>query len=267
MMSDINELTLKDILGYHKADTIEKLDEFIKDGFHIISCDASYKDKAGTCSVQIRNGGKENKIKNKSFVAVGPNEAEILSILHGIREAKNIKSIKRAIFANDNLQAVSFVVGGYNPQQENIKKAVAKVKAELENLGFPYEFALVRSKVNRKVDKSAKKHLTKREAEIKSNIEKRIKKVNEIKGRSKILKCIKTSEEEFIVLSSNSNSEYVVNLENLYCTCPNWKNKWGNKEAHTIFSRALPCKHMCKAAELNGQDIFAIFKSQIFRRR
>ena len=266
-MIKLNELTWKEILGYHKANTIEELNEFIKRGFHIVECDASYKDKAGTCSIRIRNGGKENKTKNKKFVAVGPNEAEIISILHGIREAKNIKSIQKAIFANDNLQAVSLVVGGYNPQQENIKKAVGKVKIELAKLDFPYEFALVRSKVNRKVDKSAKKHLIKREAEIKSNIEKRIKKVQRAKERCKGLKCIKTSKDKFLVYSSNSDSEYIVDIENLYCTCPSWKNNWGNKEAHTIFSRALPCKHMCRAAELDGQDIFEIFKSQIFRRR
>jgi len=265
-MVKLNELTWKDILGYHKP-SVEELKEFVNQGFHIISCDASYKDGVGTCSIQIKNGGKDNTIKNKSFTAIGPNEAEMKSLLHGIREAKNCKSIKKALFTNDNLQAVSFVVGSYKPRQENIKKAVAKVKRELENLSFPFEFALVRSKVNKKVDKSAKKYLTKREAEIKSNIEKRIKKVNEIIERSKTLNCIKTSEGEFIVLSSNSNSEYVVNLENLYCTCPYWKNNWSNKEAHTIFSRALPCKHMCKVAELNEQNIFEIFKSQIFRRR
>jgi len=265
-MVKLNELTWKELLGYHMLNAAE-LEEFILQGFHIISCDASYREKVGTCSIQIRNEGKENTIKDKSFVAIGPNEAEIKSILHGIREAQKCKSIKKALFTNDNRQAVNFVTGGYTPKQDNIKKSVEKVKLELSKLSFPYEFALVRSKVNRKVDNSAKKHLTKMEAKIKLKIEKRINEVHETINRSNELNCIKTSECEFVVSSSNLDSNYTVNLESPYCTCPNWEKRWGNKGRGTIFSRALPCKHMCKASEFSGQDIFQIFRNQIFNRK
>lgn len=265
-MVRLDVLTWKDLLGYHRPDA-EELEKFVQKGFHIISCDASYRNGAGTCSIQIKNGGKENTMKNNSFTAIGPNEAEMKSILHGIREAQKCKSIKKALFTNDNLQAVSLVTGSYTPRQENIKRAMDKITVELAKLNMPYEFALVRSKVNRKVDKGAKKHLTKREAEIKANIEKRIKKVHEIIERCKELKCIKTTDKGFLVYSSNSDSEYTVDIENLCCTCPYWKNNWSDKSAGAIWSRALPCKHMCKAAEFGGLDIFEIFKGQIFRRK
>jgi hypothetical protein len=266
-MVKLNELTWKDIFGYHKFDTHDELNNFVNGEYHIVSCDASYKNCAGTCSIQVTKSKKNKKIKNKKFVAFGPNEAEMLAILHGIREVKNLKSVQKVLFTNDNRQAVSFVAGTYTARQDNIKKVLEKIKKELVSAPFSYEFALVRSKVNKQVDKSAKKYLTKKEEEIKLNIEKRVKKVQEAVERSKNLNCIKTTENEFLVSSSNSDSNYIVNFENLYCTCPNWKNKWGNKETSTIFSRALPCKHMCKVAEYSRKDIFEIFKSQIFRRK
>jgi len=264
-MVKLNELTWKDFFGYHKPDE-EELNNFIKEGYHIVSCDASYKNGIGTCSIQIRNGGKENTIKNKSFNAIGPNESEIRSILQGIREAKKCKSIKKALFTNDNLPAISFVTGGYTPKQKNIVSIIEKVKEEIKKLLFPYEFALVRGKVNRRVDKSAKKYLTRREGDIEIKIKKRIDRVNRAIERSKNLGCIKVSESEFVV-SSSPNRSYVVNLKELGCTCPFWTNKWGGKEKSTIFSRALPCKHLCKAGETSNQNILDIFHSQIFRRK
>lgn len=264
-MVKLDEITWKDILGYYEAKEIAELDRFVKDGFHIVSCDASYRNKIGTCSIQINNGGKENTIKNKSFSAIGPNESEIKAILHGIREAKNNKSIKKALFTNDNYQAINFVIGNLTPSQENIKKCVQKVKKELEGLKIPFEFALVRSKVNKKVDKSAKKHLKKKEEEIEKIIKGRIKKIQEAISRSLDLEC-KLNINAYLVKSSNSNKWYNVNLNDLHCDCPQWENKWGGKKAQTIFSRALPCKHMCKAANFGKLDIFEIFKGQIFRR-
>ena len=211
-MVQLKSLTWKDIFGYHKFDTLDELNNFVKGEFHVVSCDASYKNCAGACSIQITKGNKENTIKNKKFVAFGPNQAEMLAILHGIREIKACKSVKKVLFTNDNRQSVSFVTGSYTARQDNIKNVLEKIKKELIDAPFSYEFALVRSKVNRKVDNSAKKYLTKREEEIKSNIEKRIKKVQESIKNSKVLNCIKTTEKEFLVPSSNSNSNYIVNL-------------------------------------------------------
>lgn len=264
-MVKLKELTWKDLFGYHKLDS-EELEKFVENGFHIVSCDASYKGGVGTCSIQVRNGGKENVMKNFSFTASGPNEAEIKSIFYAIREVKNLKSVKKSLFVNDNYYAVSLVSGNFKPKQNNIIKSIEKVNLELSKLNIPYEFALVRGKVNRKVDKGARKYFNKKEKEIALNIQKRIDKVRKRISAGKYLKCIKTSETEFLV-SSSTNSSYVVNLEDLYCTCPAWEKKWKNKGSLIIALRALPCKHMCRVADFSGLDVFEIFRKQIFRRR
>lgn len=164
------------------------------------------------------------------------------------------------------MQAINFVVGNYKPKQRNIFDAVEKVKNELKEAPFHFEFILVRSKVNRIVDNSAKKYYKKRDAEISARINKRIASVLKLKERGQCLECKNQSNQIFHVKSSSSDIWYTVNLKNLSCTCPYWTSNWSGKNIPTILTRALPCKHMCRATEFGGLNIFDIFRSQIFRR-
>jgi hypothetical protein len=267
LKTSLKEISWKDILGYYEINKIEELDIFLDQGFHILSCDASYRKQIGTCSIQIRKKGKENTVKDVSFTAIGPVESEIKSILHGIREVQKCKSIKKILLTNDNYCAINLVVGNFNPIKSNIINSVNKVKKELKKLTVPYEVAWVRSKVNRKVDKSAKSYLKKTEEEKEKTIKERIIGIHKSQDRGKDLECNAGGEHVFFVKSSNSDVLYVVDFDKISCTCPSWEKKWGDKEKHTIYSRALPCKHMCKAAEFGELDIFEIFRGQIFRRK
>ncbi|MBU0958511.1 MAG: hypothetical protein KKB31_01070 [Nanoarchaeota archaeon] len=262
----LNEMTWKDIFGYHKVDTAEELNPFFEQGYHIVSCDASYRESVGTCSVQIKGKDKEYKVKDKPFSAIGPVESEILSILHGVREVQKNKSAKKVLFTNDNVSAINLVLGNHDRKQNHIIRAVDKVRNELSKLTIPYEFAQVKSKVNKKVDKSAKRKLKSRETVIEKRIRERKDKISKVQERAQNLEC-KQDGTNYLVKSSNSETWYAVNLDILSCSCPYWKNNWSKKPEGAKWTRATPCKHMCRAADFGSQNILEIFRSQVFRRK
>ncbi|MBU0760522.1 MAG: hypothetical protein KJ858_02420, partial [Nanoarchaeota archaeon] len=236
------ELNWKELFGYHEFTDRKESDAFLKKGFHVVDCDASYKEFVGSCSIQIRSMKKENKIKSRPFTAIGPNESEMMAILHGIREAKKIKGIKKALFTNDNNFAIDVIVGNSRPSRENIKKAASKIKKELSDVCFEYEFARVKGKVNSRVDRHAKKELKKKEIDIDKLIESRIKRVLTAQSKAKNLECKQKTELIYAVKSEDSDKWYDVNLDSLSCSCPYWKNNWSKKPEGAKWTRATPCK-------------------------
>src|SRR3989344_2748242 len=216
---------------YEEIEHSEDLNKFIEEGFHIIHCDASYEDGIGACSVQIRNSGeKERKIKSRSFSTLGPVEAEMRSVLHGIREAKKTKSIRKALFTNDNYNVINLIVGNHTPRKSHIIKTTNKVKEALGELNFPYNFAWVRSKINKKVDREAKRVLKRKEKAVELRVEKRKEQIIFQIEKSKNLKY-EFKEGKHFVKSEKYENWYESNLENLFCSCAFWKNKSSRTES------------------------------------
>lgn len=269
MVVALKEIEWEKILGYYDiGDDYEQIEKFLDDGWTIVHCDASYKNRWGSCSVQIKKKNREYAIKKYKFRSRGPNHSESKSIVYGLRELQKIKGVKKAIILNDNYYAVNLAVGNFSPRKPHIKRVVGELENEKEKLDCDLHFGKVKSKINKKVDKSAKRVLKKKEAEIKDKIEERINSIKmNIEKSKKLTEYKKIDNNSVEIKSENSEKWYTVHFYPVpSCSCPWWSNNWDKKELKIIKSRALPCKHMCKAAEVLGINIFDIFRKQIFRR-
>ncbi len=260
------------IYNYHNiGEDRKQIQEFLDAGFYIVQCDAShhYDTKRGSASVGITApDGKEYTLKDSTFKSPGPYYAEMKSIVYGLREIQKIKKeIKNTLLLNDNFYAVNFAAGNFTPKKPHIKQVTSEIMTELEKIGFGVQLGLVRSKVNRKVDKSAKKTLKSKEKEIDKRIEKRVQEV--LKNIEKGKAFENYTIVESIVSLKDPNSDYWFNvIFEPYPACTGywWRQKWEPKGEQIIRARALPCSHMCRAAELLGLNIFDVFRKQIFRR-
>lgn len=260
---------MREALGYqYIGKNTERLQEFLDEGFTIVKCDASYKDSVGSSSVSIEKKDKSYKPKHRTFKAQGPVHAELTAILHGIRAVQNIKHTDKVLVVNDNVSAVSLASGGFTPQKSYIKEVVEKIGEVQEEAPAYIAYGWVRSKVTKKVDKAAKRTLRTKEEEINERIEKRIKDVEKKRKKSRALSEYRVLDQSSVRIKSEKSSYwYLVSFDSVpSCSCYWWKHNWGNKDEKIVKARSLPCKHMCKAAEVLGFDIFEIFKRQIFRR-
>ncbi len=252
------------IFNYYEAKTKKELKPFINQGYTILSCDASYKKRLGACSTLIINNQKKYVIQNKSFIAKGPVESELKSILFGLRRLEKLAISGKILVTNDNYYAINFAAGNFTPKIPYIAKVTKSITKVISQLNQDIKFCLVRSKVNKSVDKAAKQELKIKESNCERKINERIKRVNAAKDRAINLryKVLKTHVE---VQSDTSGETYVVTLDPISCSCNYWSRQWANKESKIIKARALPCKHICKAAEAMNRDIFQLFRRPIFR--
>lgn len=271
-MIELDEHVHYRIFNYHKIGVDrEKIQEFLDAGFYIVQCDAShnYDTNRGSASVGITApNGKEYTPKDFTFKSPGPNYAEMKSIVYGLREIQKIKKeIGNILLLNDNYYAVNFAAGNFNAEKPHIKEVTSEIMAELEKIGFGVQIGLVRSKVNRKVDKSAKKTLKAKEKEIEKRIEKRVQGVLKNIEKGKAFENYTVNGN--LVTLKDLRSDYWFNVSfEPYPSCTGywWRLNWEPKGEKIIRARALPCAHMCRAAELLGLNIFDIFRKQIFRR-
>jgi len=237
----------------------ELIKDFKNKGYAIVRCDASYKGKLGTCSISIETKNKRYKTTKKNFRAKGSTRAELKSIYYSLRRLRNL-NLENVLILNDNEYAVSLASGLYKPQ--TTRKICSKINKELENLRKNIKFGLVRSKLNRKVDLSAKKQLRKYQKDQLEKRKKRIERVNRMIVKGQKYSCKKVNG-KFLV-TTESGRDYSVSLDDLpACTCYYWHKNWANKTEKIVKSKALPCSHICCAAEFSGKDIFEIFEHQI----
>lgn len=190
------------------------------------------------------------------------------SIVYGLREIQKIrKDVDNILVLNDNYFAINLAVGNFNPEKTHIKNVTSEIAEEIEKIEYNVQFGLVRSKINRKVDKSAKKTLKSKEKEIDERIENRVKKIlrNIEKGKNFIEYEVNNGT---VRLKDPKSSFWFEVTFNPYpnCNCYWWKHNWQNKGEKIINARAMPCAHMCRAAEILELNIFDIFRKQIFRR-
>lgn len=261
-----------DVLNYYPiGDDKEILRKFREDGFYILQCDASYdaKIRRGTAAIVIKSpDGREYKPRSFKFKSCGPVHAEIKSIVYGLREIKKIRQdIKKVLILNDNKYAIKLVAGNWSPQREYIKSAIKEVHTELKNIKCEVRLGHVRSRLNRRVDRRAKKKLRKVREEVDERIAKRIEKIVKNIEKGKQFKEYEVEDSNTVKLKDpGSNYWFIVKFEPYpSCTCYWWSKNWGNKGEYVIRTRALPCSHMCRAAELLGKNIFHIFRKQIWR--
>ncbi len=252
---------------FHIGDNAGMINSFLDLGYSVVHCDASYRDGIGTASIYIENTGRQYAIQKTTFRSKGPVYAEMMAMIHALRRIKQMKTIDRALLVNDNLYSVFLAAGCYTPRKDHIKAAVQNFNDEKAQVLFPVELGWVRSKITKKVDKAAKREMKSKEIEIRDKIEKRKEKVLQTIRKAKALNNFTVEDDSVKIRSEKSNRWYAISFSPIpTCTCAWWRNKWGNKEDFIIKARALPCKHMCKAAEVLEEDIFAIFERQIFRR-
>ena len=258
----------EEVLGFQDiGDDVTKLNDFLERDYFIVRCDASYKKGVGSCSIQIEKKDRQYAIKNHTFTSKGPVYSEIKAIVYGLKELGKIKNVKKTLIINDSYYAINFAVGNFKPQKPHIKEIVDKLKEEKNKLNCELEFGWVKSKINRRVDRIAKKTLREKEEEIKNRIDKRINHIKNNIEKAKNLQVYKKIDKTVLVKSEKTEKWYEVKFDPYpSCSCQWWKKNWGNKDIKIIKSRALPCKHMCKAAEILKIDIFEVFKRQIFRR-
>ena len=261
------------IYNYHRiGKDFIKIQDFLDSGFYVVQCDAShnYNTKRGSASVIIKTpSGKEYKPRNFTFKSIGPVYAEIKSIVYGIREVQKIKmEANKVLVLNDNYYAINFVAGNLTPQKDHIKEVITEVENMLKKRDdLDIQFGLVRSKVNRKADKIAKRTLKTKEMEIDERINRRIRKIKERMKQAEKFKEYKIEGNKVKIKHPSSSFWFEVSFDSYpSCNCHWWKHNWENKGEKIIKARALPCVHMCKAAEVLGVNIFDIFRKQIFRR-
>lgn len=249
----------------------EILQKLQEDGFYILQCDASYDTtiKKGTAAVVIKSpNGKEYTPKSFEFKSYGPVHAEIKSIVYGLKEIQGLRQdIKKVLVLNDSKYAIEFIAGNWTAQREYIKNVIREVRAKLEKIKFEIRFGHVKSNLNKRVDKRAKKKLEKVKEDTSERIAKRVEKVSKNREKGKQFTKYEVVNSSTVKLKdAKSDYWFTVSFEPYpSCTCYWWKNNWGNKKEYLIRARALPCSHMCRAAELLNKNIFHIFRKQILR--
>jgi hypothetical protein len=174
------------LFNYYEARTKKELESFINQDYAILSCDASYKKGLGSCSNVIIKNKKEYVKQNNSFTAKGPVESELKAILFGLRGLKKLAISGEILVTNDNYYAINFVVGNFTPQLPHIIKVTQSIAKELSQLNQVIKFCLVRSKINKSVDKAAKQELKIKESNCERKINERIKRANAAKDMSLI---------------------------------------------------------------------------------
>ncbi|HET55859.1 MAG TPA: hypothetical protein ENN33_11645 [Ignavibacteria bacterium] len=247
-------------LGYYIiGEDFGRIEDFKERGYAIIRCDASYKGGLGTCSISIETKNKAYKSTEKSFREKGSTRAELKSIYYSLMRLRNL-NFNNVLILNDNQYAVSLVSGFFKPQ--TTREVCSKINKELKNSQKNIKFGLVRSKLNRKVDQSAKKQLRKYRKDQLEKYNERVKRVNCMITESQKHSCEKVNGGFSVI--TESGRKYLVSFDDLpTCNCYYWRKNWENKAEKIVKSKALPCSHICCAAEFSERDVFEIFEHQI----
>lgn len=257
---------------YHDLqDGKNRIKDFLEKGYYVVKCDASYDYmlKRGSAAVEVQCKERNYKPKKFTFESVGPVHSELRFIWYGFKVLEKIKKpIGEVLILNDNLFAINLVVGNFTPRRSYIRDIVDAIKRRMKEMKFEVEFGLVRSKTVRRVDRLAKKRIKCKGKEINQRINRRINIVRKRIEESKKFTRYRWIDNATIEIKDTaSNYWFRVCLSPVpSCTCYWWRRRWGSKSKEIIKARALPCVHMCKAAEILNIDIFRLFQRQIYRK-
>ena len=150
------------------------------------------------------------------------------------------------------------------PYIVEVVNEIDKEKRKLEEKGVSVFLFKTPAKYVKTIDKHAKKARLEREDEKLKLIEERKSRVIATIERSEGITMTITDEGMF-ALSSGGSTRYRVSIRPLFCECPAWQKKWGDKEPAAVYARALPCKHLCALCNKLNLDVFSVFYKPIFR--
>jgi hypothetical protein len=242
--------------------------EDLPDGFILIKCDAGYKNRSTGLCISTETNKRNYKERLLKRCCRGPVHAELKAIHLALIRANSLSNhFHHCLIYNDNLYAHFFVRGIWIPARPYILEVVSainKEKLKLEEKGVSVLLFKAPAKYVKKIDKRAKKARLEREDEKSKQIAERKRSVIATIERSKGI-AITITDEGMFALSSDRNKQYRVSIRPLFCECPAWQKKWGNKEPAAVYARALPCKHLCALCSEVNLDVFKVFSKPIFR--
>ena len=240
----------------------------LPNGFILIKCDAGYKDKIAGLCVSTETNSRIFKDRVMKRCCRGPVHAELKAIHTALVRVNSLSNnYHHCIIYTDSLYAHYFACGIWVPVRPYINKIIIMINEEKKKLNKKGVIVFIfktPAKYVKRIDKRAKKARLEREDEKLKQISKRKSLIIETVERSDGI-VISITDTGALALSSDGRKQYRVSIRPLFCDCPAWQKKWGDKTPAAAYARALPCKHMCALCRELNLDVFDVFSKPIFR--